>query len=144
MRWRQGWIGLAFALAAVLVSGATQADWFEPAPGSPVRKAIMDAARPHYEMMLGAPLLFEVDHLEVAGRMAFLAAYPVRPNGSVIDPGRYAAGQDCIVNNRIGAPIEVILRWQGGRWRVTEAGLCEGVSLFGLYRDRAGLAGWID
>jgi len=59
--------------------------WQEPARGTPTRKALMDALRPHAMWMLGAPIEFVVEELRQSGNLAYAAVYPQRPGGGEID-----------------------------------------------------------
>ncbi|MFN4170551.1 MAG: hypothetical protein ACK4GW_02235 [Pseudorhodobacter sp.] len=76
------WIPLA-----VMLAGPAQG-WTEPARGSAERRALMDAARPHVETMLGAPLEFVVGRLRREGNVAFAMLSPQRPGGGRIDLSR--------------------------------------------------------
>ncbi|MHC0053312.1 hypothetical protein [Actibacterium sp. D379-3] len=76
-------------IVAILWGAAAQAqNWHTPARGSVERRALMDAARPHAEWMLGAPVQFVVDDLRVGDGVAFAALSPQRPGGVPIDPAR--------------------------------------------------------
>jgi hypothetical protein len=56
-----------------------------PAPGSPERKALLDAARAPLEARLRQPVLFTVDQLGVAGDWAFLLAHMQGRDGQPVD-----------------------------------------------------------
>ncbi len=61
------------------------ATYQEPARGSADRSAMMDALRPHAEWLLGAPVVFLVHDLRVAGDLGFASLEARRPGGAGID-----------------------------------------------------------
>ena len=73
------------ALILILPSLSSAQDLFTPAKGSPERKEILDAIRPHVELQLGKPVEFVVDDLKVAGAFSFAQLSPQRPGGKAID-----------------------------------------------------------
>jgi hypothetical protein len=62
----------------------SRAQVMTPAAGSPERAAIMDALRPRYESLFGAPIAFRIVKLRVAAGFAFAVVHPERPNGAAI------------------------------------------------------------
>ncbi len=73
-------------LGMLLGAGVANAQsWQEPARGTPTRKALLDALRPHAMWMLGSPIEFVVHDLRQSGKLAFASVYPQRPGGGEID-----------------------------------------------------------
>jgi hypothetical protein len=70
---------------AILLPASVLAQVDTPAPGSPLRKAILDALRPAVIAELGAPLEFTAVELRVLGEWAFVKAQPQRPGGGEIE-----------------------------------------------------------
>ena len=76
-------------MLAMLVAGPTLAQtWVEPARGTPTRKALMDALRPHAMWSLGGEVEFVIHDLRVSGPLAFASVTPQRPGGGAIDVAR--------------------------------------------------------
>jgi len=102
---------LAFLIAASPVAAQTYAS---PPPGSPERKAILDALRPKIEARLGKPVEFVVEEIRVGGGWAFVRVMPQRPGGGEIrNPNE----------DMDGVHTEAFLRREGGRWVVKEYGI---------------------
>jgi hypothetical protein len=81
MHWKS-----VLAVGAVALCMATRAAaWEVPERGSALRSDLMDAARPHAEWMLGAPVEFVVTELRVSGDLALAMLVPQRPGGGRID-----------------------------------------------------------
>ncbi|WP_296817702.1 hypothetical protein [Brevundimonas sp.] len=100
---------LLFA-AVVLIAGAAEAQSIHtPAPGTPERRAILDAIRPEVEADLGPPVEFVVEEMRVSGTWAFVHAEPQRPGG-----GRIDAPHDDFQD---GNTTYAVLRRRDGRWR---------------------------
>lgn len=57
----------------------------KPAPGSKLRKEILDAFRPTIEKDLGQKVVFLVDTVRVYGDWTFLQVHPVQPSMAKID-----------------------------------------------------------
>jgi hypothetical protein len=75
----------------------SMASVYTPRPGSPERAAIMDALRPRYEAMFGAPIVFRVDTLRVAAGFAYVVVHAQRPDGAPIAKSTWkkALGGEC-------------------------------------------------
>ena len=111
-------------LVLCLVATGLRADYVEPARGTAVRKALMDALRPHAEWMLGAPVEFVIRDLRLAeGQglpfpVAFASVTAQRPGGREIDvratPG-YARGQ-LDVEFMDGTTLQALYRKSGNTW----------------------------
>lgn len=104
--WVGGWIwGVktgappAIAWAAERPGGPA----YTPAPGSPERRAIMDALRGLMEELTGLKLIFVVRHLKVKGNWAWLEVEPQSPDGQK----RYE-------------PLCALLKGDSGYWEVAE------------------------
>ena len=99
--------------AAAGVADATS----PPAPGSAQRAAILDALRPAVEAQLGTSVEFVVGRLEVERGWALVVADPRRRGGGDID-GRAIYGDG--FDNMDGLTVSAILRFEGGRWTLSE------------------------
>lgn len=109
-----GWAWASWMLAtAALADG-----WSEPAKGTALRAALLDALRPHAEWMLGAPVEFLVRDMRVAGDLAFVAVEPQRPGGGQIDPARtpMAARGEYEPDMFDGNHMEALYRKSGATW----------------------------
>lgn len=79
---RMGLVLLTLILLSTrLVFGQT----VTPAPGTPLRKALMDALRQPVEKELKQPVTFTVGTLNATGDWAFGLLTPTQPNGKPID-----------------------------------------------------------
>jgi hypothetical protein len=107
-------------LGCALAMAATAAAAIEPAAGSPMRKAVLDALRPMIERRLGPPVEFKVTLIRVEGPWAFVIVDPQRRGGKPID-GYKIFGEH--FGNMDGLRIEAVLRKQGGKWRVVDHGI---------------------
>ena len=83
-------VGLAVCVALIGLGSGPAAAYETPAKGSDLRRALVDALRPHAEWLLGAPVEFVVDDPRVAGNRAFGTFSPQRPGGGAINPARTA------------------------------------------------------
>lgn len=75
--------------SAVTPNPAAQPQTSTPPPGSPERRAIMDAMRPQAEQMVGQPVIFRVISLNVIRRdgvQAWAVVQPLDPQGRPIGP----------------------------------------------------------
>lgn len=81
MRWKTVVVAVVLAMCTIVPAAA----WEVPARGSALRSDLMDAARPHAEWMLGAPVEFVVTELRVSGDLALAMLVPQRPGGGAID-----------------------------------------------------------
>ncbi len=91
-----------------------------PPPGSPSRKAILDALRPAVEKQLGPSIEFKVTLIRVQGEWAFVIADPQRKSGKPIDGWRIFGEH---FGNMDGLRVEAVLRRQRGRWAVVDHGM---------------------
>lgn len=105
---------LAAAVLVPVVAGAA-----EPPPGSPLRKAVLDAMRSRTERDLGPPIQYLIKGMNVEGGIAFVYATPQRMNGQKIDWRRfpfYPTMQAGGMTDEVAA----LLRFEGGAWRLEE------------------------
>lgn len=107
----------AVLAAAVLVPAVAGAA--EPPPGSPLRKAVLDAMRVRTEQDLGPPIQYLIKGMNVEGNIAFVAAEPQRMNGQKIDWRRFPFYQTMEAGG-MSDEVAALLRFEGGAWRVEE------------------------
>jgi hypothetical protein len=109
--------GLLFLLASPVLAQS----WHEPARGTPERKALMDALRPHAERLYGAPVEFVIRQLRVAGDVAFASVNAQRPGGGAINlaatPG-WASGYFMPDADNLSG--QALYRRSGGTWVAVE------------------------
>jgi hypothetical protein len=74
-----------------------------PHPGSPLRKAILDALRQEVKRIHGLDVVFLVEHLKVRNSWAWIHTLPQSPDGS----NRYE-------------DVSALLKRQDGAWKVAE------------------------
>ncbi len=104
----------------------SRAQVFTPAAGSPERAAIMDALRPRYESLFGAPIVFRIVKLRVAAGFAFAVVHPERPNGAAITQQAWtkALGKACFQNAQ-GVEHEYWMKKEGAVWTIgLKNGMC--------------------
>lgn len=109
----------AVLLAAALLASApalAQGPTGAASPGSPQRRAILDALRPPVERQLRGPVEFVVDRIRVYQGYALVFAQPQRPGGGRIDGARYFPDFE----NMDGLTVTAVLRFSGGRWRLID------------------------
>ncbi|MGP6086443.1 hypothetical protein [Antarctobacter jejuensis] len=107
----------ALTFFAVLSVALPALAWDTPERGTALRNSLMDAARPHAEWVLGAPVTFVVDGLRVSGDVAFASLHPVRPGGREITPGEIPQRFD--QDNPFdwgGADMQVLYQRSGATW----------------------------
>lgn len=104
-------------LLGLALPGAAQAQARHGTPprGSPLRQALLDAAREPIETELGPPIEFVVSVLRTDGRHAYLQARPQRRGGQRIDRARtrYARGWRADMMSDL---VMVLLRRSGAAW----------------------------
>lgn len=108
------------ALAAAVLIAAPAAAWEEPARGTPLRAAILDAVRPLAAADLGPPVEFVVHQMRVAGDRAFVSVHAQRPGGVPIDMARtpLAARGGWDPDLSEGASLQALLQRTAGGWAV--------------------------
>jgi hypothetical protein len=104
---------LALALAA-----APAAAWEEPARGTPLRTALLDAIRPHLEWALGAPVELTVWDLRRDGGVAFFSGMAQRPGGKEIDIATTPAARRGELDPEVGdgATVQALYKLSGQTW----------------------------
>ncbi|MDJ0821160.1 MAG: hypothetical protein QNJ09_05015 [Paracoccaceae bacterium] len=111
-------------IAALLLANTARA-WTEPARGTQLRADLMDAARPHIEWALGAPVEFVVWDLQVEGDVAFASLWAQRPGGGAIDmnatPG--AARGEIDPKTGDGPTVQVLYQLSGNQWVAVHHGI---------------------
>ena len=121
-----------------------------PGAGAPERAAIMNALRPRYEELFGAPIVFRVETLRMAAGFAFVVVHPQRPNGAAIDRQvwRKALGEPCYQTPQ-GVAHEYWMKLEGGVWTVgVKNSMCADDSisqqgdLIGAPPQLAGMSSW--
>ena len=93
-----------------------------PKPGSPERKAILDAARAPIQKDLKQRIVFVVRHLATQDGWAFLYSELQRPDGKRIDYSR-TRYRDAVEAGAFDSGSGVLLRKRGGQWRVVQYAL---------------------
>lgn len=107
-----------FALLVACVSlGGAQTRPSTPAPGSPERKAILDALRLPVEKKLKRKVVFKVDVLKSFDGWAFLRGTPQQPGGK---PMNYNGTpyQQLITEGAFDDGISALLKLKGKTWTV--------------------------
>lgn len=106
------WLGLT--LAAMNAQSV-----HTPPAGSAERKAIMDVLRVPCEKELGIDVVFRVQHLRLAGDLAFARVVPMRPDGREIDYSR-TKYREQEAEGAFDGEGEALLRRQGAKWKLLE------------------------
>jgi hypothetical protein len=104
----------------------SRAQFVTPAAGSPERAAIMEALRPRYESLFGAPIVFKVVKLNVAAGFAFAVVHPERPNGAAITQQVWtkALGKACFQYPQ-SVEHEYWMKKEGAVWTIgLKNGMC--------------------
>ncbi len=92
---------------------------YTPEPGSPERKAIMDALRVPAEKDFRQKVIFNVDKLTVIGDWAYARVSPTLPNGDEINFSR-TKYREAVEAGAFDAQGEGLLRRTGDKWKVLE------------------------
>ena len=85
-------------------------------PGSPARRAILDAIRPAVERQLGPEVAFMVTEIRVVRGWAFVAVTPQRRGGRPINGYDYFPDFE----NMGGLEVQAVLRLRNGHWAVVQ------------------------
>ena len=100
---------LSLVVLLLAAQPALAQSFHTPAPGTPERRALMNAIRPSVERELGAPVEFVVRTLRVGRGWAFAVVEPQRPGG-----GRIPAPEPDFSD---GVTTYAVLRNTGSGWR---------------------------
>lgn len=112
----------------------SQAEVVTPTPGSPERKAILDALRPSFEKLFGPPIEFDVHEMKVAAGFAWVAVHPQRPGGREISQKDWDAGVGPCQQLIVDGTAQFWMRMRDGAWTVgwgTPTGVCASDSIGG-------------
>ena len=114
-------IYVAVVLCGMLlgVPDAHAAETRKLAAGSSERKAVMDALRGPAERDLKQPVIFKVEHLQVAGDWAFARVEALQPNGKPIDYSK-TKYREAAEADMFGGGGEALLKRTNGGWSVVE------------------------
>jgi hypothetical protein len=115
-------LGLAASTvpASVLAHPAANHSAMTPAPGSALRRTLLNVLRPLIVADLGAPIEFVVNGIRVAGNRAFVQVNAQRPGGRPIDLTQTRLAQRVEVGAIDGTRIEAFMVRRNGRWSVEE------------------------
>ena len=91
---------------------------YEPAKGSPERKAILDSLRVPVERDLKQKIVFVAENFKVQGNFAFVGGVPQGANGEAPDYSktRYA---DAVESEAFDNNFFALLKKTAGKWKVT-------------------------
>ena len=113
-------VALALALfAAPLIAPPAFSQVETPAPGTPLRKAVLDSLRLAVAAELGTPIEFYSVDMRVLGEWAFVYALPQRPGGGAISY-LYTKYQDAWENGAFDEGVSALLRETPSGWLVYE------------------------
>lgn len=106
------------ALATWVAASSTPIFAGTPPPGSPVRKAILDALRPAIEAKLGSNVELKIQTIAVDQNWAFVSALPQRRGGRAIDPRPYYRS---LYQDDVGdLETTAVLQYRNKRWNLIE------------------------
>ncbi len=92
----------------------------KPAPGSKLRKQIIDGLRPSIEKDLKQKVIFKVDEIRVYKDWAFLHVHPLQPNSKPIDFAKTKYKQGLEEGSFDGSSTYALLKFNGKKWLVKE------------------------
>lgn len=110
----------------------TRAEVRTPQPGTPERKAVLDALRPGFEALFGPPIEFNVHDMRIAAGFAWVSVHPQRPGGREIDEKDWKAGVGACQQTIADGVAQFWMRVRDGRWTVgwgTPTGVCASDSI---------------
>lgn len=106
---------------AVGLSPARATDFIiSPERGSPLRAAVLDAARPVFEQEIGGSIEFVVNTLNVTGEWAYGDVQMQRPGGAPIDWSKTKFAEDFAQGMLETAHNMFLLQQVGGKWGVVD------------------------
>lgn len=110
----------AWTLVALLPFCAFAQEVKKPAPGSALRKQVLDSLRPVIQKDLKQKVIFKVDDIRVYDGWAFVQVHPLQPNSKPIDfkKTKYkAALEDGVFD---GSTTFALLKQSGKKWVVKD------------------------
>ncbi|MCE1237832.1 MAG: hypothetical protein LWW93_15890 [Hyphomicrobiales bacterium] len=93
-----------------------KSDVATPPPGSPERKAVLDALRPGFEALFGAPIEFRVGEMRLAAGFGFVSVHPQRPGGRAISAAEWTAAVGPCEQTPADGTAQFWMRRRDGRW----------------------------
>ncbi len=90
----------------------------QPAPGSELRKAVLDALRPSIETDIKQKVIFIVDKIRVSDDWAFVQVTPVQPDSKPIDFRKTKYKEQMDEGMFDGASTWALLRKKDNQWVV--------------------------
>ena len=111
-----GWMVVVVLLASS-AAGVAQERAQTPGPGSPERKAVLDALRVPVEKRLKRKVVFKVDELKVLGGWAFVRGVPQQPGGRPMDYSGTPYQQQ-VRDGAFDDGFSALLRSRAGKWTV--------------------------
>lgn len=113
---RTVWIALTLVASLAIGQSSVQ----KPAPGSKLRKAVLDGLRPSIEKDLKQKVIFKVDTIRVYQGWAFVHVYPIQPNGKPINFKKTKYAESLEQGMFDGDSTYALLKQSGSKWRVKE------------------------
>jgi hypothetical protein len=110
-------INLVIALVAFASTVFSQTA-YEPAKGSPERKANLDALRVPVERDLKQKIVFVADSFKVQGNWAFVSGMPRDANGTAPDYSK-TKYKDAVDSGAFDNNFFALLKKTAGKWKVT-------------------------
>lgn len=95
-----------------------RSDVSTPKPGSPERKAVLEALRPGFEALFGAPIEFRVGEMRLAAGFAFVSVHPQRPGGRAISAADWTAAVGPCEQSPEDGVAQFWMRLRDDRWSV--------------------------
>lgn len=105
-----------FLFLLVALAPVFGGETFTPQPGSPERKAIVDALRIPVKAELNKEVIFKISRLKIQGDWAFLAGVPLKPDGSEMDY-RGTIHAEAIREGAFDCGIFALLQKRNGQWK---------------------------
>jgi hypothetical protein len=112
-------LGISLLTGLAILNSSASAQVETPAPGTPLRKAILDSLRPMVAAEVGAPVEFASVDMRVLGEWTFVTAVPQRPGGGEIEY-LYTRYQSAWEQDMFGGTVAALLRETPNGWLVYE------------------------
>ena len=117
----RSWLVGFFLVSALTMNLQAQERLINPGPGTPERKAILDAVRPAVEQKLKGEVVFVVNEIRVYKNWAFVMADPQRKDGKRFDSVRLFGKETSQMMDGLG--VTALLQRKGSQWVLFEHGL---------------------